>query len=107
MEMYFRYAPNVRQHILGRRVITPLDLERSHYITGGSISHASLVGLDNLFERRPMPQVASYRTPIAGYYLCGAGNHPAAASLAPLATTLPIASAPIVPDFGQNGTTAA
>jgi phytoene dehydrogenase-like protein len=76
MEVYFRYAPNMRAHILGRHVITPLDLERTYNITGGNIFHASMVGLENLFEQRPIAEASTYRTPIAGYYLCGSGSHP-------------------------------
>jgi phytoene dehydrogenase-like protein len=76
MEIYFRYAPNMRKHILGRHVITPLDLEQTYNITGGNIFHASMVGLDNLFEKRPIIEASTYRTPISGYYLCGSGSHP-------------------------------
>jgi len=76
MEMYFRYAPNMRGAIRGRHVITPLDLERTYNITGGNIFHASMIGLENLFACRPIPEAAGYRTPIRGYYLCGAGSHP-------------------------------
>jgi hypothetical protein len=32
--------------------------------------------LDQLFDARPLASISSYRTPIAGYYLCGAGMHP-------------------------------
>jgi phytoene dehydrogenase-like protein len=76
MEQYFRYAPNIRRHILGRHVITPLDLQRDYYITGGNIFHASMIGLENLFDNRPIRAAAHYRTPVAGYYLCGSGSHP-------------------------------
>ena len=76
MEIYFRYAPNLRSHIRGRHVITPLDLDQTYNITGGNIFHASMVGLENLFEQRPIAEASTYRTPIAGYYLCGAGSHP-------------------------------
>jgi phytoene dehydrogenase-like protein len=76
MEIYFRYAPNIRKHILGRHVITPLDLEWTYNITGGNIFHASMVGLENLLERRPISEASTYRTPISRYYLCGSGSHP-------------------------------
>jgi phytoene dehydrogenase-like protein len=70
-----RYAPNMRNHILARRVITPLDLERDYSLTGGNIFHAALT-LSQLFGARPLPALASYRTPVDRYYLCGAGMHP-------------------------------
>ncbi|MCY0149622.1 NAD(P)/FAD-dependent oxidoreductase [Hoeflea sp. G2-23] len=76
LEVYFRYAPNMREHILGRHIITPLDLERTYNITGGNIFHSSMIGLENNFDKRPIPEAAHYRTPIAGYYLCGSGSHP-------------------------------
>ncbi|MGD9536362.1 MAG: phytoene desaturase family protein [Alphaproteobacteria bacterium] len=70
-----RYAPNMRDHIVARRVITPLDLERDYNLTGGNIFHAAMT-LPQLFGARPLPALASYRTPVGGYYLCGAGMHP-------------------------------
>ena len=76
MEILFRYAPNLRDHILGHHVITPLDLERQYNITKGNIFHVSMIGVDQLFANRPMPGVSGYRTPIPNYYLCGAGCHP-------------------------------
>ena len=69
------YAPNLESHILDRAVITPLDLERDYLITEGNIFHGQMY-LDQLFGARPTAALASYRTPIEGYYLCGAGMHP-------------------------------
>jgi phytoene dehydrogenase-like protein len=76
MEAYFRYAPNIRNHILGRHIITPLDLQNTYHITGGNIFHGSMIGMENLFDSRPIKAAAHYRTPLAGYYLCGSGSHP-------------------------------
>ena len=76
MDIYFRFAPNIREHTLGRHVITPLDLETDYYITGGNIFHMSMVGTENLFANRPVSGASGYRTPIANYYLCGSGSHP-------------------------------
>lgn len=76
MEIYFRYAPNLRGRVRGRHIITPRDLETVYNITGGNIFHASMIGLDHLFDRRPMREAAGYRTPVDGYYLCGSGAHP-------------------------------
>lgn len=76
LEAYFRYAPNIRHHILGRHVITPLDLQRTYNITGGNIFHGSMIGLENLFDNRPIKAASHYRTPLPGYYLCGSGSHP-------------------------------
>ena len=69
------YALNLRESIVGRQVITPLDLEQMYGLSGGHIHHGEM-SLDQLFAFRPLIGWARYRTPIAGLYLCGAGTHP-------------------------------
>ena len=70
-----RHAPNFKASVLGRQVLSPLDLERSFGLVGGDIFHGAL-GLDQLFSARPMLGHADYRGPVAGLYTCGAGTHP-------------------------------
>jgi len=70
-----RYAPNFRRAVLGRQIMSPLDLERSFGLVGGDIFHGAL-GLDQLFSARPMLGHADYRGPLKGLYTCGAGTHP-------------------------------
>jgi phytoene dehydrogenase-like protein len=69
------YAPNLKDHILDRYVITPKDLEDRWFLTGGNIFHAAMFD-DQMFDGRPTPELSHYRTPVRGYYLCGAGTHP-------------------------------
>jgi phytoene dehydrogenase-like protein len=69
------FAPNFRASVLGRRVLTPLDLEREFGLIGGDIFHGTL-SLDQLFASRPVLGNANYRMPVRGLYLCGAGAHP-------------------------------
>jgi phytoene dehydrogenase-like protein len=70
-----RFAPNFKASILGRRVLTPLDLERDFGLVGGDIFHGKLT-LNQLFSARPVLGHGDYRMPVAGLYLCGAGAHP-------------------------------
>jgi phytoene dehydrogenase-like protein len=70
-----RYAPNIRELIIGKQVITPVDIERITGITGGNIFHGELL-LHQLFFMRPATKWASFRTPVKGYYLAGSGAHP-------------------------------
>ncbi|WP_292041122.1 phytoene desaturase family protein [Massilia sp. UBA6681] len=70
-----RYAPNFKRSVLGRQILTPLDLERTFGLVGGDIFHGAL-GLDQLFAARPMLGHADYRGPVAGLYTCGSGTHP-------------------------------
>jgi phytoene dehydrogenase-like protein len=69
------HAPRVRDAILHRRVLTPLDLEATYGLPEGSPSHGDMT-LDQFFHMRPIPGHADYRSPVAGLYLCGAGCHP-------------------------------
>jgi phytoene dehydrogenase-like protein len=69
------YAPNMKELIVGRKVLTPLDLERQFNLTRGHIHHGEM-SLDQLFAFRPFLGAAQYRTPVKGLYLCGAGTHP-------------------------------
>ena len=70
-----RYAPNFRSAILGRMVLSPLDLETKLGLVGGDIFHGAL-RLDQLFSARPMLGYADYRAPLDGLYMCGSGTHP-------------------------------
>jgi phytoene dehydrogenase-like protein len=70
-----RYAPNFKASVLGRQVLSPLDLERTFGLLGGDIFHGAL-SLDQIFSARPMLGHADYRAPIPGLYMCGAGTHP-------------------------------
>jgi len=69
------FAPNIKDLILHKQVITPWDIEQTVGITEGNISHGELM-LDQLFFMRPVPGWAKYRTPIRNYYQCGSGTHP-------------------------------
>jgi phytoene dehydrogenase-like protein len=69
------FAPNIKDLILHKQVITPWDIEQTVGITQGNISHGELM-LDQLFFMRPTPGWANYRTPIRNYYQCGSGTHP-------------------------------
>ncbi len=70
-----RYAPNIKSLILHRQVLTPDDIERITGLTEGNIFQGELA-LQQLFFLRPVPEWAKYRTPIHGYWQCGAGTHP-------------------------------
>jgi phytoene dehydrogenase-like protein len=70
-----RYAPNLPSLILHRQVLTPLDIERITGLTEGNI-FAGELALHQLFFLRPAPAWARYRTPLRGYWQCGAGTHP-------------------------------
>jgi phytoene dehydrogenase-like protein len=69
------HAPNLRDLILHRQVLTPLDLEREFGLSEGNIFQGEL-SLEQLFFLRPAPGWAGYRTPVRRLYLCGSATHP-------------------------------
>ena len=69
------FAPGFAASVLGRRILSPLDLEREFGLIGGDIFHGAL-SLDQLFSARPVLGNAQYRMPVRGLYLCGSGAHP-------------------------------
>lgn len=70
-----RYAPGFAASVMGRQMLSPLDLEREFGLLGGDIFHGAL-SLNQLFSARPMLGHAGYRGPLNGLYHCGSGAHP-------------------------------
>jgi phytoene dehydrogenase-like protein len=69
------FAPNIKDIILGRQVLTPLDIERTIGLTEGNIFQGEL-SLEQLFFNRPVPGYARFRTPIRNLWLSGSSTHP-------------------------------
>ena len=69
------HAPNFKASVLGRQIMSPLDLERTFGLIGGDIFHGAL-SLNQLFSARPMLGHGDYRGPLRGLYMCGSGTHP-------------------------------
>src|SRR6202046_3527229 len=69
------HAPNIKNIIIDKQVLTPLDLEREFGLTQGNIFQGEL-SLEQLFFLRPVPGWAYYHTPIDNLYMCGSATHP-------------------------------
>ena len=70
-----QYAPNLKNIILGKQVLTPLDIERITGLSEGNIFQGEL-SLEQLFFLRPVAGWARYRTPIRNLFMCGSATHP-------------------------------
>ncbi len=75
VETVDRLAPGFKASILGRMILSPMDLERKLALTGGDIFHGALT-LDQLYSARPALGYGDYRSPVKGLYMCGSGTHP-------------------------------
>lgn len=69
------FSPGIKEKVLFRHVITPLDLERTYGLTEGNIFHGEL-SLEQLAFLRPVPGWSRYKTPVKGLWLCASGAHP-------------------------------
>jgi phytoene dehydrogenase-like protein len=69
------YAPNIKDRILHRQVLTPLDIERTFGLTEGNIFQGELT-LEQLLFLRPAPGWAQYSTPVKNLFMCGSATHP-------------------------------
>ncbi|HUJ30475.1 MAG TPA: NAD(P)/FAD-dependent oxidoreductase [Candidatus Acidoferrum sp.] len=70
-----QHAPNLKKIIIGRQVLTPLDIERTTGLSEGNIFQGEL-SLEQLFFLRPVAGWARYRTPVKHLYMCGSATHP-------------------------------
>lgn len=75
IEQIAKFAPNIRDAVVHRQILSPVDLERIFGLTGGNIFQGAMP-LHQLFSMRPVPGWSDYRTPISGLYLCGSATHP-------------------------------
>ena len=69
------HAPDLHEVISATEVMTPLDIERRFFMTGGHQFHGDLI-IGQLFDQRPAPGCDGAKTPIDRLYICGAGAHP-------------------------------
>ncbi|MDB6170240.1 MAG: Amine oxidase [Verrucomicrobia bacterium] len=70
-----KHTTNFRRALQDHVLLTPEDLETRNYLTDGNIHHLDAIP-SQLLWRRPLPELARYRGPIEGLYLCGGGMHP-------------------------------
>ena len=68
-------CPSVRDQIVGREVLTPVDLAADYRLSGGHIHHGEHA-LDQLAFMRPSIECGRSATPIKGLFLGGSGSHP-------------------------------
>ena len=64
------------ENILGRAIMSPLDLERYNpAMIEGDVMHIGAY-LSQFLTNRPLPGWGQYRTPVKKLYMCGASTHP-------------------------------
>ena len=69
------FAPNFKESILGKSILSPLDLEEKLGLLDGDIMHG-VMSLDQMWAARPVFNYGDYKTPVKNLFLCGSGTHP-------------------------------
>jgi phytoene dehydrogenase-like protein len=70
-----KYAPNFRDAIVDKVVLTQKYFEKTFGITAGDFCHG-LLDPGQMWGKRPVPGWADYKTPIENLFLCGSACHP-------------------------------
>lgn len=76
LDLLERYAPGVRDRVIGQRAMSPLDLEAENACLVGGDSLGGSIHLRQNFLFRPFPGWSRYAMPVDDLYLCGAGAWP-------------------------------
>ncbi len=70
-----QYAPNFRDAIMDKAIFTHRYFENTFGITAGDFCHGVLQP-GQMWENRPVPGWADYKTPIVNLFMCGSSCHP-------------------------------
>lgn len=70
-----QYAPDLKDKLIAKHIMTPADLEERFGLTSGHIFHGEL-SLHQLLFLKPSPGWAQYRTPVRNLWMCGSSTHP-------------------------------
>lgn len=76
LQAWQRLAPNLDGAVLGRATVTPTDISRKLINMVNGDWMMGEIALNNLLDKRPLPELAEYRTPVERLYLCGSTQHP-------------------------------
>lgn len=76
VEAWQAAAPNLAEAVLASAIDTPTDISRKLVNMVNGDWMMGEISLDNLLDRRPLPELSDYRTPVERLYMCGSSQHP-------------------------------
>jgi phytoene dehydrogenase-like protein len=76
VETWQQHAPNLRDAVLDSAIDTPADITRKLVNMVDGDWMGGDISLEAMLDRRPLPELAQYRTPVERLYMCGASQHP-------------------------------
>ncbi len=76
LAVWRQHAPNMTaDNVIAHKLYTPDQIERKNLMREGDFSNGEFA-LDQLGSNRPFPEASTYRTEVAGLYLCGPSAYP-------------------------------
>jgi phytoene dehydrogenase-like protein len=75
IEALERFAPGIKQTVIGRGGYSPLELKEMFGMTNGDLGHGTFRWIHEL-SFRPVVGWSKYRTPITNLYMAGQATHP-------------------------------
>jgi phytoene dehydrogenase-like protein len=76
IDAWQRFAPNLTDAVIASAIDTPADIARKLVNMRDGDWMVGEIALDNLLDKRPLPELANYRTPVQRLYMCGSTQHP-------------------------------
>jgi phytoene dehydrogenase-like protein len=76
LERIARHAPNLRDAVRARAILTPVDIEARNVNLVRGDPYAGATELDQALLWRPLPGHGSHRSPVDGLWHIGASTHP-------------------------------
>jgi phytoene dehydrogenase-like protein len=76
IDAWQRHAGNLDGAVLDYAIDTPADITRKLVNMVDGDWMGGDIGLESMLDRRPLPELAGYRTPVERLYMCGASQHP-------------------------------
>ncbi len=76
IDAWEHFAPNIQDAVIASAIDTPADIERKLINMRDGDWMVGEIALDNLLDKRPLPELANYRTPVERLYMCGSTQHP-------------------------------
>lgn len=71
-----RHIPNLKDSIIGRKALSPADLEALNINLVGGDPYGGACSLDQFFLWRPLRALKNHDTPVKNLYHIGASTHP-------------------------------
>lgn len=76
IEAWQQRAPNLKDAVLDSAIDTPADITRKLVNMVDGDWMGGDIALESMLDRRPLPELAGYGTPVERLYMCGASQHP-------------------------------